>query len=128
MAVGVGLAILVVSHLPKGVLPRTGLHYRVEHALAYGTLAAAWVFALRKRRVVVRAVITLCIIGVLGAVDELSQPLVGRQCGALDWLTDLAAASVAVGLWVLFHWGRRWLAAGVAGGGAAEGGEHARGS
>jgi len=123
----VGSLILVVSHLPKGVLPRTGLHYRAEHALAYGFLAMVCLLAMGRRRALVRASIALGIIMVVGAVDEVTQPLFGRGGSVWDWVFDLAGASVAVGVWVVFRWGRWWLAGGLGSGCVAEGGEHVRG-
>ena len=111
-ALGLATAILVVSHLPKGVLPPTGLHYRIEHALAYGSLAAACLYAMRKRPALARVAITLGLVVMVGAMDELTQPLFGRQCSALDWLADLVGAGLAVGLWLPFHRWRRGATAG----------------
>ncbi len=33
-----------------------------------------------------------------GAFDELTQPLVGRQCELLDWLADAAGVAAAIGI------------------------------
>ncbi len=74
LPVALAVLILAVSHLPQGAMRPTGLHYRVEHALAYGLLACACLFALRKQRALIRVPAALAITMAVGAVDELTQP------------------------------------------------------
>ncbi len=107
--VAVGAVILVVSHLPHNTLRPTGLHYTVEHALAYGLLTCACLFGMRHQRALVRAAVALAVVMAIGAMDELTQPWFGRQCGFSDWLFNLAGACLAIGVWLLFRWCRRLM-------------------
>ena len=103
-ALGCAIAILVVSHLPKGVLPSFGIHYRVQHAVAYGLLAALCLAATRGRGGLVGALLAVGAVAVVGAVDEATQPVFGRQCSVLDWLTDLGGACLAVAACLVIRW------------------------
>lgn len=105
-ALGMATAILVASHLPKGILPSFGIHYRVQHAVAYGLLAALCLAATRGRGGLVGALLAVAAVAVVGALDEATQPVFGRQGNLLDWLTDLGGACLAVAAWLAIRWRR----------------------
>jgi len=128
LPLALGAAILVLSHLPKGALPGFGLHYRANHALAYGALAVACLFATARRRTRVRVLVTLGIVMAVGAIDELTQPLFGRQCNVFDWLCDLAGAGGVLAVWLMFRACRPRRMADPAGSGRAEEGQDASSS
>ncbi|MFW6163842.1 MAG: VanZ family protein [Planctomycetota bacterium] len=103
-AVVLALAILTASHLPKGTLPSFGIHYRIQHVVAYGLLAALCLAASRARGPVVAALVAVGAVAVVGALDEATQPVFGRQGNLLDWLTDLGGACLAVAACLAIGW------------------------
>jgi len=118
-ALGMATAILVASHLPKGILPSFGIHYRIQHAVAYGLLAALCLAATRGRGGPLGALLAVAAVAVVGALDEATQPVFGRQGNLLDWLTDLVGACLAVAAWLAIRW-RRSAAGDPAGIGSRE--------
>ena len=94
------LLLAALTHAPR--LPPTGprIGDKTAHLLAYGILAALlfltlWVLRPRMRWL---PVLALCIPLAYGAVDELTQPLSGRDCEFADWVADAAGAAIAVGI------------------------------
>lgn len=51
--------------------------------------------------------LTIFIIACYGAIDEISQALVGRYCSFWDWLSDMGGCLAALGLLFIL---RRWIA------------------
>ena len=47
------------------------------------------------------------LLAVVGAFDEITQPLVGRDCELLDWCADVVGAVVGSGAVVGIAWLRR---------------------
>jgi VanZ family protein len=43
---------------------------------------------------------------VYGACDEVTQPIVGRNCSIFDWLADIAGTVLAMALIEVVRWGR----------------------
>jgi VanZ family protein len=103
-------AVLFIStHVPREMvrLPR-GVSDLIPHFIAYAVLAVLFAAALH---VTVRQVSgwQICaawmLLVVYAAIDEASQPLVGRHASVWDWLAD--AAGAAVGITVFYLWARR---------------------
>lgn len=77
---------------------------KVMHFLGYcglATLLSLWV-AFSTRLTLRTVVAILLTIGVYGAIDELLQIPVGRNCDAWDWVADMLGASLGVSLVTLF--------------------------
>ncbi len=98
------IAMFVGTHWPKGPhLPISGGD-KVMHFSAYLGLALllslstlSWWPVLWLK--------SIGIVGLLacyGAFDEMTQPLVGRDCELLDWCADMTGVLLAVGLWLWF--------------------------
>lgn len=89
---------LVGTHLPAPRLPRTPGGDKTAHLVGYALIALSATWMLRQRGCsrlsAARTVLLFCLM--LAAVDELTQPLVGRSAEWLDWLAD--AAGTLVGL------------------------------
>ena len=104
------VALLTATHLPQGssVLPPEEHNLdKAYHFAAYGVLAllvaTTWelstgVLTVRHLRWVWFAVV------IFGALDEITQLLVGRDCSIWDWSAD--ALGTAVGL-IAFAWFRK---------------------
>jgi len=106
---GYWLTLLVATHLPKQVagLP-TNQADKLIHFAAYAVLA--WLLAMAWQASVGRLnarhlkLVWLAVV-FFGAIDEVTQPLVGRTASVADWLAD--AAGAVVGLLVFGLWQRR---------------------
>ena len=108
------LVLLTATHLPPDsplIPPEVFGIDKVYHFTAYailaGLLAAAWQFSsgiLTSRHL--RWV--WCAIAIFGALDELTQIPVGRDCSIWDWLADVVGA--ACGLLAFVWLRRRFLA------------------
>jgi VanZ family protein len=102
-------ALFVATHVPmEMVLLPGGVPDLIPHFITYALLAFLLAAALQvtARRVNGRQFFAAWVLLVVyGAIDETTQPLVGRQASLWDWLAD--AAGAAVGLVAAFLWHRR---------------------
>jgi VanZ family protein len=103
------LAIFAATHVPKDFpgVP-SGHEDKLAHFAAYAILAIAFATTWQSAAGILigahlRFIWVLLI--AYGAIDELTQPLAGREASWLDWLADGAGA--AVGL-AAFRWFARW--------------------
>jgi hypothetical protein len=103
------IALFIATHVPmEMVLLPGGVSDLVPHFITYAVLAVLFGVALQvtARQVNGRHFVAAWVLLVVyGAIDEVTQPLVGRQASLLDWLAD--AAGVAVGPMAVFLW-HRW--------------------
>lgn len=107
------LLIFSATHLPSAALPATSLGDKTEHFIAYGLLALllyAWL-ALTARPSVRRRAVLLTLVLCIGyaAVDELTQPIVGRFCDYRDFLADAVGAALGTLVGMLLLAGRKSL-------------------
>lgn len=109
---GYWISLLVATHLPKRVagLP-TNQADKLVHFVAYAVLA--WLLAMAWQasvgRLNARHLKFVWLVVVLyGAVDEMTQPLVGRTASLADWLADAAGAALAL---IIFQLARRTFGA-----------------
>jgi VanZ family protein len=94
------VALFTLTHLPR--VPAIGqrVQDKLAHFLAYGVLAGVLYVVLwaskspRKRTAYFVVTVTL----LYGAMDEITQPIVGRSCELDDWLADAAGVVLAVGV------------------------------
>ena len=106
------LGLIIATHMPiRRVAPPYGNADKLVHFLLYAGLA--WLLAMAweastgrlNRRHLVFAWLAIATFGV---VDELTQPIFGRDLSFWDWVADGVGA--AVGLY-LFTWTRRLFSA-----------------
>jgi VanZ family protein len=97
--------ICTLTHLPPAQVNRLPHFWdKAEHGLAYFLLAAllgaSFMFTFPERRWIP---IWVLILGLgYGALDEILQPLTGRDCELLDWVADACGVwSAVVILWLL---------------------------
>lgn len=96
------LALFASTHLRMPDIPGPIWDFdKVLHAGAYFVLATLCLIAARRigsttswRTQVTIAMILLA----YGAIDEITQQYVGRQCSVYDWLADAAGVAIALGL------------------------------
>ncbi|HEX3869331.1 MAG TPA: VanZ family protein, partial [Pirellulales bacterium] len=73
---------------------------KLAHMAIYGGFAAIvlWNVEALSSRFWLPLFVSIVIVAVQGAVDEITQPLTGRLCDIYDWAADLAGAIVAITL------------------------------
>jgi VanZ family protein len=79
------------------------------HFSAYWGLAILFSLALSTRRPLslARSLGVVLLLAGYGALDEVTQPLVGRDCDFFDWCADLTGILLGVSLFLLWAWHRR---------------------
>ena len=84
--------LFVGTHLPPKDVPELKASDKTLHFLAYAGLAflTAASSAILTSRMAVRWLLTVFLIAGYAAVDEFTQPLVGRTAEMADWMADLA--------------------------------------
>jgi VanZ family protein len=104
---GYWLAMFVATHVPRQfpALPREGTD-KMVHVAAFAVLA--WLVAVAWEQSVGRLNgahlrVVWCLLAVYAAIDEATQPLVGRSASIGDWFAD--AVGAALGL-IAFCWWR----------------------
>ena len=111
------LTMLISTHIPE--IPGDfdpGIGDKLEHKIAYGLLglglAIVW-HGWHGRPGWKVAALLFGAAAAYGAVDELTQPLFGRECDLYDWFADLqgSLAGLAAGICVLWAW-ERWRGGG----------------
>ena len=83
---------------------------KIEHIAAYGAITILFVLSLRTRFSLLSAATLFFAISALGAVDELTQPLVNRTASPFDWLADIVGISVVLLAFVCFNHSKRQAA------------------
>ena len=97
----IGAVLAVGAVLSYSPLADRGWVYSTSvHIVIYGLLTWLLLRALAGRGWRWAVPVTLVLVMAIGAVNELTQPLVGRSCSLLDWLIDLAGAAAAIALWL----------------------------
>jgi VanZ family protein len=94
------VALFTLTHLPRVPVIGPPVQDKVAHLLAYGVLAGVlylttWASGSGAKRA---AYFVIAVTVLYGAMDELTQPLVGRSCEWYDWLADAAGALTVVGV------------------------------
>jgi len=91
-AVAATATVVLVTHLPQEIMPDrlevSGLD-KLEHIVAYGVITLLFILSLKNSFSLFSVVILFFAISAVGAVDELTQPLVNRVASPIDWLADI---------------------------------------
>ena len=102
--------VVLFTHIPQEIIPErlqvSGLD-KIEHFVAYGAITILFVLSLRDRFSLLSAAAIFFAISALGAVDELTQPLVNRVASPMDWLADIVGVSVVLFAFVCFNHSKR---------------------
>ncbi|MCJ7721710.1 VanZ family protein [Candidatus Bathyarchaeota archaeon] len=102
--------VVLFTHIPQAIMPErlqvSGLD-KIEHIVAYGAITFLFILSLRDRFSLLSAAILFFAISALGAVDELTQPLVNRVASPVDWLADIVGISVVLLAFVGFNHSKR---------------------
>ena len=93
--------VLGLTHIPGQAIPRVLQDVapdKVEHIVAYGLIAGSFLLSLRRPVRPAVLLLGLAALALLGALDEITQPLVNRTADLGDYLSDLTglAASFVV--------------------------------
>jgi VanZ family protein len=104
VAVGGLLVVLVSTHIPQAMMPKQlsgNIIDKAEHAVAHGVIALLFLLAFR-RPPGGKALLVLLLAGAaVGALDELTQPLVNRIASVADFVADVVGIALVVGIyWV----------------------------
>lgn len=88
--------VVLLSHIPEEAMPFqlqvTGLD-KLAHALAYGAITLLFILSLRTSPTMLSASLLFVAILAVGAIDELTQPLVNRTASLADCLANLVGVS-----------------------------------
>jgi len=89
------------THTPPSMLPRLHVTDVALHAAGYFILASLLMGTLAAYRLAGarRAALALAILAAYGALDELTQPLVGRSAAWSDWFADMLGTAAAIAVW-----------------------------
>jgi VanZ family protein len=95
------LAWLVATHVPKDQAAELNIlkYDWLAHGSGYMVMAACWLLFVRSRtgaRLALAGAGVWLALVLLGAIDEVTQPLAGRDCSRYDWLADATGAAIAV--------------------------------
>jgi VanZ family protein len=98
------LAMFVGTHVPlapQAIFPKN-VSDKLLHLTAYGGLAflICLNWSLRRPLGWRQAAIVLALVAGFGALDEVTQIPVGRDCDLVDWTADVTGATVGVGLFL----------------------------
>lgn len=95
----------ILTHLPPAEVPKTRIGDKLAHFIVYALLAGLLSLCLWARGTsIARSILIVLIAGLLyGAIDELTQPLVGRICSLQDWYADAAGTASAGVLFALLR-------------------------
>lgn len=99
------LALFAGTHVPRApheLLPKN-VSDKLLHLTAYGGLAflICLNWSLRRTLAWRHGVIVLALLAGFGALDEVTQIPVGRDCDILDWYADITGATLGVGAFML---------------------------
>jgi hypothetical protein len=106
--------VLGLTHIPGQDIPRVLQNVapdKVEHIVAYGLIAGSFLFSLKRPVRLVWLLLGVAALGVLGALDETTQPFVNRTCDLWDYMSDVTGITTAC---VIFLVGRWWISRAVA--------------
>ncbi len=99
--------LLMLTHIPNDALPKVlqrNLLDKVEHAVAYGLVAILFLRALRRPVRPLLLAFVLMALAVVGALDEITQPLVNRYASITDYVFDLVGIAGAAVIFLVRIW------------------------
>ena len=98
------VCLLTLTHIPNEVLPRAlqrSMLDKVEHAVAYGLIAILFLCSLRRPVRPLLVLIVGVVLAVVGALDEITQPLVNRHASIIDYASDVVGIAAACGVFLV---------------------------
>ncbi|MDY7010487.1 MAG: VanZ family protein [Planctomycetota bacterium] len=103
---------VIATHIPAERLPKANISDKILHAAGFFLLAGVFWLTLWMYGVDGAKRITLIFFTMLtyAAIDEMTQPLVGRENSLGDWLADVAGTIAALTLLELMALWRSWSA------------------
>ena len=90
--------VLTLTHIPQDALPKAlqrNLLDKFEHVGAYGMITAFAILSLKRPVRVPLLLMILGSLGVIGVLDELTQPFFNRSASAGDYAADLVGMTMA---------------------------------
>jgi VanZ family protein len=91
--------VIVLTHIPQEFMPsklqKSGLD-KLQHVVAYGIITFLFILALKSSPSLLSALLVFFAILAFGIVDEVTQPIVGRQASLADLAADVSG--IAAGL------------------------------
>lgn len=96
--------VLTLTHLPHDVLPEAlqqSLLDKVEHVMAYGMLMVCFALAFRQPVRPLSLMTAALALAVIGAFDEVTQPLFNRYASVADYASDLVGIAAVCGIFLV---------------------------
>lgn len=92
------ITVIILTHIPQGMVPvvfgRRGFD-KVLHIVAYCIISCLFIMTFHAFNNLKFNLILLLIIIVLGAADELTQEITGRNPSIFDWMSDIMGGLIA---------------------------------
>ncbi len=101
LAVTFTAIVLILTHIPKGVMPsqlQENSPDKLYHVVAYGAITFLFILSLKSSPSMLSSLLVFFALLAIGIVDEITQPLVNREAS----LTDLAANVIGIVTILLF--------------------------
>ena len=112
--VGYWLALVIGTHIPRTphVIMSLGTSDKVLHFSAYAGLAllVCLYWSLDRTFGVRQALGVVLLLSAFGAVDEVTQIPVGRECDRYDWLADVSGTLLGISIFLAARAIVRWSA------------------
>ena len=103
----VAAVVLGLTHIPAERMPRAlQVRYldKAEHVVAYGLIAGFFLLSLRRPVRPAVVLIGLALLAALGALDEITQPLVNRIASVTDYTCDLIGVAIPLVVFLAGRW------------------------
>ncbi|NVL90271.1 MAG: VanZ family protein [Desulfobacterales bacterium] len=84
--------VVFLTHLPEEAMPsrlQVSGPDKLAHALAYGEITILFILSVRTSLILLSSSLLFFVILGIGAIDELTQPLVHRTASLTDWLANV---------------------------------------
>ena len=97
--------VVFITHLPPEALPNqpqvSGLD-KLQHVVAYGVITFLFIISLRNSCSLLSASLLFIAVLILGAIDELTQPLFNRTASFTDLLADITGFITVIFFFICF--------------------------
>lgn len=89
-------AIFIATHLPPGKVPAVHVSDKLQHLIAFAILTIFLDITLAHKWRSKGDWLTLLFVLMYAAIDERSQPLIGREADIVDWFADGTGAAIGL--------------------------------
>ena len=95
IAVTFTMTILLFTHIPRKIMPPQLQQWNIDklyHVVAYGAITFLFILSLKESPSLLCALILFFSIGIVGIIDEITQPFVNRTASISDFTANVPDA------------------------------------